>query len=235
MTNPFLDSNGLLYLWQKIVNKFVAKEAGKGLSTNDYTTDEKNKLAGVETGATATTVVDSVSSTSSTSALSANQGKILSDRISSINTNLENLGAGDMLKSVYDTDGDGVIDKAANATKLNGYDASYYASAATTLLGYGITDAYTRNETDTAISAAVANAGHLKREIVENLPATGDAHIIYMVKAADDSENNKYIEYMYINNAWEKTGDTDIDLSEYLKISDISVITNAEIDTIVAS
>lgn len=40
----FLDENGLLYLWQKIVGKFVAKETGKGLSTNDYTTTEKTKL-----------------------------------------------------------------------------------------------------------------------------------------------------------------------------------------------
>lgn len=40
----YLDKNGLLYLWQKIVNKFVAKETGKGLSTNDYTTTEKDKL-----------------------------------------------------------------------------------------------------------------------------------------------------------------------------------------------
>ena len=44
MASSFLDKNGLLYLWQKIVNKFVAKETGKGLSTNDYTTPEKQKL-----------------------------------------------------------------------------------------------------------------------------------------------------------------------------------------------
>ena len=30
----------------------VDKVSGKGLSTNDYTTDEKNKLAGIATGAT---------------------------------------------------------------------------------------------------------------------------------------------------------------------------------------
>ena len=48
MANKYLDSNGLLYLWQKITGKFVAKETGKGLSTNDYTTDEKTKLAGLE-------------------------------------------------------------------------------------------------------------------------------------------------------------------------------------------
>lgn len=30
---------------------FVIKETGKGLSTNDYTTAEKTKLAGIATGA----------------------------------------------------------------------------------------------------------------------------------------------------------------------------------------
>lgn len=40
--------NTLLYLFQMIKNVFVKKEAGKGLSTNDYTTDEKNKLAGLK-------------------------------------------------------------------------------------------------------------------------------------------------------------------------------------------
>lgn len=43
----FLDYNGLTYLWNKIKSTFVAKESGKGLSTNDYTTTEKNKLAGL--------------------------------------------------------------------------------------------------------------------------------------------------------------------------------------------
>lgn len=47
MANKFLDSNGLLYLWQKIKNQFVPQERGKGLSTNDYTTEDKNKLAGL--------------------------------------------------------------------------------------------------------------------------------------------------------------------------------------------
>lgn len=38
---------------QDALDDKVAKETGKGLSTNDYTTTEKEKLAGVETGATA--------------------------------------------------------------------------------------------------------------------------------------------------------------------------------------
>lgn len=47
----YLDNNGLLYLWQKIIAKFVQKEPGKVLSTNDYTTAEKQKLQSIAEGA----------------------------------------------------------------------------------------------------------------------------------------------------------------------------------------
>lgn len=47
----YLDENGLLYYHQKAKATFVAQESGKGLSTNDYTTAEKNKLSGIEAGA----------------------------------------------------------------------------------------------------------------------------------------------------------------------------------------
>lgn len=46
-----------------LANK-VDKETGKGLSTNDFTTAEKNKLAGIATGATAVTVDSALSSSS---------------------------------------------------------------------------------------------------------------------------------------------------------------------------
>ena len=45
--SKYLDENGLTYLWSKIKGTFVAQVSGKGLSTNDYTTAEKNKLAGL--------------------------------------------------------------------------------------------------------------------------------------------------------------------------------------------
>lgn len=51
MARKVLDDNGVLYFWSKIKSFFVAKEDGKGLSTNDYTTAEKNKLAGIASGA----------------------------------------------------------------------------------------------------------------------------------------------------------------------------------------
>ena len=52
----FLDENGVSRLWTRMLSKLgskVDKVDGKGLSTNDYTTEEKNKLAGIENGAQA--------------------------------------------------------------------------------------------------------------------------------------------------------------------------------------
>lgn len=45
------DSNGKNQPLADTLAEKVVKEAGKGLSTNDYTTDEKTKLAGIATGA----------------------------------------------------------------------------------------------------------------------------------------------------------------------------------------
>lgn len=55
----FLDYDGLLYFWQQVKGKLngkVDKVDGKQLSTNDYTTAEKNKLAGIPTGAQANVI-----------------------------------------------------------------------------------------------------------------------------------------------------------------------------------
>ncbi len=50
----------------------------------------------------------------------------LEETVETINTDFEEKGLGDMLKSRYDTNNDGVVD---NAEKLNGQEASYYAKA----------------------------------------------------------------------------------------------------------
>lgn len=127
-TKKYLDQDGSLYLLQKLKPKFDAKvdaETGKGLSSNDYTDAEKNKLNGIETGANATTVYDGLDSTSATDALSANQGKVLDGKITTLQNSMSNLGYGDMMKATYDADEDGVVD---NAAKLDGHEASYFAT-----------------------------------------------------------------------------------------------------------
>ena len=91
------------------------------------------------------------------------------------------------------------------------------ANAATTLEGYGITDAYTKTATDSAIATAVAAAPHLKRTIVEQLPDAGEAdeNTIYMVGTGAGSEDSAYEEYMLINGAFERIGTSDVDLTNY--------------------
>lgn len=62
-----LDKTGLTRFWQHIVARLgtkVDKVEGKGLSTNDFTTEEKNKLASIENGATKTIVDEALSSSS---------------------------------------------------------------------------------------------------------------------------------------------------------------------------
>ena len=80
----FLNNEGLTHLWSIIkaqLGNKVDKEAGKVLSTNDYTTAEKNKLAGIATGANKT-VVDSSLSSSSTNPV---QNKVVNSAISNLN------------------------------------------------------------------------------------------------------------------------------------------------------
>lgn len=91
------------------------------------------------------------------------------------------------------------------------------ADKATTIAGYGITDAYTKTEVDSAITTAVANAEHLKRSIVTVLPEVADAdvHTIYMVEITGGDGNQKYEEFMLINGTFEKIGDSAVDLTDY--------------------
>ena len=107
----FLDENGLLYLWSKIKSAFVSKEAGKGLSTNDYTNAEKEKLAGIEAGANNYTLPKASSST---------LGGV-------------KVGAGLEIKD------DGTLNATTGGT-ADAVDWSGVQNTPTTLAGYGITD-----------------------------------------------------------------------------------------------
>lgn len=109
-----------------------------------------------------------------------------------------------------------------------------FALKATTLAGYGITDAMTSTEVNTAISNALSGISGISYEIVANLPQTGEAGVIYL-KSNNGNNPNSYDEYIYVNNDFEKIGTTDVDLSGYVQASDLVAVTNGEIDTIVAS
>ena len=107
-------------------------------------------------------------------------------------------------------------------------DSNGHVTAGTnpsTISGYGITDAYTKAETDSKITAGIAKADHLKRSIVSALPSVSEAdeHTIYMVPKASgalgQSDSNGYDEYMLVvsgnTKKFEKIGDSAVDLTNY--------------------
>lgn len=79
----------------------------------------------------------------------------------------------------------------------------------------------TDTEVETAITDALAGVVGFSIEIVNSLPATGDAGVFYFVPNSGE-QDNIYDEYLYVNNAWEKLGTTEIDLSNYLQKTDIA-------------
>ena len=111
----------------------------------------------------------------------------------------------------------------ALAAKINGK-----ADKGDSLADYGITDAYTKGQADSAIATAVAAAPHLKRTIVESLPDVGsaDQNTIYMVGTGAGSEDSAYEEYMLINGAFERIGSSDVDLTNYALKTDITTAIN---------
>lgn len=150
----FLDNNGLLYLWSKIKEKFVAKETGKGLSTNDFTTELKNKLDGIAEGAqvnvkpdwsagagTASEILNKPTIPSKTSDLRNDSGFITSTDIP------EGAAASTTVPKMAGVAAVGTENAFARGDHVHPSDTSK-ADKATTLAGYGITDAYTKSEID---------------------------------------------------------------------------------------
>ena len=132
------------YTKQVVDNKLsdkVDKVEGKGLSTNDYDNSEKEKLADADSKKhehSNKSVLDSITDT----LLSAlNRIATIFSTITGVTTSVVNddtviptsgaivdyvagLGGGDMMKSTYDSDNNGVVD---DSDKLGGQLPSYYA------------------------------------------------------------------------------------------------------------
>ena len=68
------------------------------------------------------------------------------------------------------------------------------------------------------VTNAIGGITSVSFVIVQTLPATGAAGAIYLVPNSGSSPNI-YDEYIYVANAWEKIGTTEIDLSGYVQKS----------------
>lgn len=112
----------------------------------------------------------------------------------------------------------GEVDKKADSEQVAEDIASAIEPLAKQADVYKKTETYSKSEVETYVQSQIGSVGHLKREIVEALPAVddADADTIYMLKKVGGLlDNDHYEEYMVINGAWEMIGDTYVDLSNY--------------------
>ena len=83
------------------------------------------------------------------------------------------------------------------------------------------------------VTAAIAGVSTFHAEIVNSLPSTGASNILYLVAKTSSESGNIYDEYLYIGGAWELIGSTGMDLSGYVKSSEMHALTNSEITAII--
>lgn len=198
MTTEYLDKAGATLLVQKTkaeLAKKVNAVSGKVLSTNDYTTAEKNKLAGIASGAQAN-VIESV--------------KVNGTKVEPSS------------KAVDIT----VPTKVSQLTNDSGFQNATQVNATITGKGY-----QTQAQVQSLINSAVGNVTSIKYQKVDSLPAAGENGVIYLISHSHGTRDI-YDEYIWISDTktFEKIGNTDIDLSAYVKRSELVAITADELN-----
>ena len=207
----YLDKAGATWLISKIkllLSNKVDVVEGKGLSANDYTAEEKAKLEGIDVGANKYTL------------------PVAGESLGGVKS------GGDVS---VDSTGAMTVDGLGAKAPINSPTFTGSPKAPTPTKGNNSTQIATTAFVTTAVGEAVADITSIKFEVVAALPSVGEPGTIYLV-ANDGSVPNIYDEYICLSSAnetailWEKIGTTDVDLSGYLKKTDMVAITNAEID-----
>ena len=102
--------------------------------------------------------------------------------------------------------------------------------APTAAAGTNTTQIATTEFVKTAVDTAIAGVTQFSYEVVTSLPTTGVAGKIYLI-AHSHGTGDAYDEYIWTGSSFEKIGNTDIDLSGYMLVTDMVAMTNTEIDT----
>lgn len=217
--SKYLDSNGVLYFWQKI-KELVTKN--KVTKTSELTNDSGYiTSADVPEGVAASNTVPKMDGEESVGTEVKYARGDHRHPTDTTRASAQDLTAHTGNTTIHVT--------ASDKTNWNGK-----ANKATTLAGYGITDSMTAEQITQAINDAIGSVTGISFEVVESLPSTGESGKIYLVShGPSEGPQNQYDEYIYYNNAWEKIGSTDIDLSNYWSMDNLVAITNGEIDNIV--
>lgn len=117
--------------------------------------------------------------------------------------------------------------KVSQLTNDSEFQTSTQVNSIVTGKGY-----QTQLQVQSLINSAVGNITSIRYEKVTSLPATGSNGVIYLV-AHSHGTQNIYDEYIWLSETktYEKIGNTDIDLSAYVKKSELTAITTNDLNT----
>lgn len=228
----------------KIVNAAlsnkVSKEEGKGLSSNDFTDEEKAKLASIAEGANKITVDDKIDEESTNPVQNKVISAELSKKVNSVSgkglstndyTNaekekLEGIAAGAQVNIIESIKVNGtaqtITDKSVNITVPTNTNQLTN--------GAGFQNA---SQVSSAISKALEGITTIDYQVVTDLPDTGAKGTIYL-KSNGGTSPNVYDEYIWVEDKFEKIGTTEVDLTNYWNTTSLVALTNTEIDGIIA-
>lgn len=68
--------------------------------------------------------------------------------------------------------------------------------------------------------------------VVDQLPETGEERVLYLKKGDETEENNLYVEYLYVNGAWEKIGEQKVDFSAFYTRDEIDGFLAGKLDAV---
>ena len=190
----------------------VDKVEGKGLSANDYTNEEKAKLGGVEANANNYTLPDASGGKISVKNGTTNQKGVVQLSSATDDTSTTKAATPSAVKAAYDL-------------------AAGKQSPATSLAGYGIADAYTKDEVDAKMSSALEYKG--SKDTYADLPTTGNKKgDVWNIVNADAAHGvNAGDNVAWNGTTWDVLAGT-MDLSAYMLAEDLVAISNTELDNI---
>lgn len=244
MANKYLDNDGVLYLWGKIktyvanaISGKVDAVSGKGLSTNDYTTAEKNKLSGIATGAQ-TNVIESVKVNGTALTVTSKAVNVLvPTKTSDITNDSGFITSSDIPEGAAASTTTPKMDGTATVgTELAFARGDHIHPSDSTKVdkvsGKGLsTNDYTTAEKNKLAAFSSASDYALKSDITNMYKYKGSVATVSALPSSGQTAGDVYnVEATGMNYAWNGT-----DWDSLGEIFSITAITNAEIDTIVAT
>lgn len=219
----------------------VDKVPGKGLSTNDLTTELKKGYDGAVTdvanlkkvGAERNVIVGVKVNGTPQTPDSNRQVDISVPTDSEIAQKIEGYGyqTETQVNQIIAGKGHQTAAQVKTAIEGYGYQTAAQVNAAITGKGY-----QTSAQVQAAINESLSGITGIDIQVVESLPTTGKKGVIYLVAHTHGTKDN-YDEYVWVTSksAYEKIGNTDIDLSGYVLKTDLVELTDKDLATMWAS